>query len=732
MVKHCYSTPLIAYKVALGWLKCWILACLFISPVFSQHSPEKDSLLQLLQTLPNDVQKVHVLNKLCYLCRTNDSKNALKYGQRALILAQKLGFLDGQGFAHHWQGLIYRDLGDYDKAVKFQKEARGIWSKLKDSINLAKVAREIGVVYRRKGEFAKALDYLLNSLKLLEDLKDKRGESNVAASIGVLYNKQHNYDKALVFHNRALALHQELGAKPSISIDFNNLGNVYVDKKDYDHALYFYNKSQKIKEELQDSLGIATTLGNIGYVYSARGDAKRALTFYEQSLNIYNSKGAKRYQTFVLQYIAEAYRALDEYDKAIVSAKKGLGIAQKIGAKYRVMEITLALSEIYEDAQKYKNALFHFQKYKKYRDSIFNEKKSKQIADMATKYETEKKEQKILFFKKEDEKNKALIHQRNNLIAAITLGALLLILLAMVLYQSNQRKQRTNQVLLFQKQEIEVKTEEILAQRDMLEQQHKDIRDSINYARKIQTAILPLPEEISAAIPEHFIFYQPRDIVSGDFYWFASVKNEQTGKEKYIISASDCTGHGVPGAFMSMIGNDLLNDLVKARQITQPDIILNKLHKGVRRALHQESSENTDGMDISLCVIDPIEKTIEYAGANSALVYVKEGERTRIAPDKTSIGGDMHASQEGFTAHTISYADAPVMCYLYTDGYRDQFGGERGKKFLRSRMQELIFYISGLSMQEQRRQVENTINDWMQAGGFEQMDDMLVIGFNLS
>lgn len=183
---------------------------------------------------------------------------------------------------------------------------------------------------------------------------------------------------------------------------------------------------------------------------------------------------------------------------------------------------------------------------------------------------------------------------------------------------------------------------------------------------------------------------------------------------------------------MSMIGNDLLNDIVKARQITQPDVILNHLHKGVRKALHQETGENTDGMDISLCVIDPTEKKVSYAGANSALVYVKNGERTRIAPEQTSIGGDMSKHQQGFVAHTISYADAPLTCYLYTDGYRDQFGGERGKKFMRSRFQELIFYISQMTMQDQRRQVEATINDWMAQGGLEQMDDMLVLGFRLS
>ena len=681
--------------------------------------------------LPDDTNKVNVLNKLCFLCAKNDSKNAIDYGEKALNLSQKLAFKKGIALSYYAQGYAYRLMGKYKKAISFQVNAQTKLKKLNDSINLAQTFRELGVIHRRKGNFLKSIDYFLTSLKLFETLKYKRGESDVAASIGLLYSRQRNFNKSLEFHNKALNLHQTLNSKPSIAMDYNNLGDVYAGKKEYGKALGFYEKSQKIKKELNDTRGIAIVLSNIGYTYIKQNKFKSAIEFCKKSLKLRDELGLRKSKMFPLLYLAEAHAALKEFDKAIFYGTQALNIAKGIGAKFRAMEMSEKLSIIYKESGDYKNALDLFQKHKAYADSVFNEKKTKKIAEVEAKYKTEKQAQEITFFKKEDENNKTLLRQRTNLVVAITFGALLLIILAMVLYQSNQRKQHTNQVLVLQKQEIEVKTEEILAQRDMLEQQHKDIRDSINYARKIQTAILPLPEEISAAIPEHFIFYKPRDIVSGDFYWFAAVRNEETGNTKYVISASDCTGHGVPGAFMSMIGNDLLNDLVKARQITQPDVILNKLHKGVRKALHQEISENTDGMDISLCVIDPTEKTISYAGANSALVYVKEGERTRLAPDQTSIGGDMPSFQKGFAAHTISYADAPIMCYLYTDGYRDQFGGERGKKFLRSRLQELIFYISQLSMQEQRRQVEETMHTWMTEGGFEQMDDMLVMGFKL-
>lgn len=725
MVKHCYSLPLIINKGAFWVLKYCLFVCLLSSPALSQRPTEKDSLLQILQHLPDDTIKVNILNKLCKLCYANDSKGAIEYGKQAALLAHKLDYLSGIAAAEALQGKVLRVLGQYDEALEKQRNAIRHWTQLSDSLNLAESLRELGINYRRKGDYPKSLDYFIQALRLYESLNYPNGIASTASSMGVIYYRLKNYDVSRDYFLKALKLHEKLNAKDNMAIAFNSLGNVYSDLGDYEKSLSYYKKYKKIKHELKDQRSVAIALSNIGFVYAQQNKHYLAIDHYQKSLRLRDSLGREKSKLYPLQYLAESYVALKEYDKAYKYSLKALDIANEIGEKQQVVTITKSIARIYEEAGNYQQALNYYQQYKALDDSLFSENKAKQVADIATKYETEKKEQEILLLKTQAEKKKTLIQ-------AITLGALLLVMLAIVLYQSNQRKQQTNQVLLLQKQEIEVKTEEILAQRDMLEQQHKDIRDSINYARKIQTAILPLPEEISAAIPEHFIFYQPRDIVSGDFYWFATVKNEETGRSKYVISASDCTGHGVPGAFMSMIGNDLLNDLVKARQITQPDIILNKLHKGVRKALHQESSENTDGMDISLCVIDPIEKTIEYAGANSALVYVKEGERTRIAPDQTSVGGDMPISQEGFMAHTISYVDAPVMCYLYTDGYRDQFGGERGKKFLRSRMQELIFYISELSMQEQRRQIEETINDWMKAGGFEQMDDMLVIGFKLS
>ena len=690
--------------------------------ITAQRPSEKDSLLNVLKTLPDDTNKVNVLNKMCYLCNANDSENAFKYGKQALSLSRNLDFKKGIATANYNLGLVSRISGKYDDAIKYQEISKQKWIDLKDYTQVAHTDREMGITYRQKGEFPEALKKFFNALKMYEKLDEKHGQGLLSASIGILYYRQKDYEKSLEYSQKALKIHQDVQDWKRAAIDYNNLGNVYADLKDYQKALLYYREYKKIKEKLKDERGIANALTNIGFVFGKQEKYKLAISYHEHALDIYIKINLKRYQAYPLQYLAEAYAALKNFDKASYYNEKALKIVEQIGAKHRAMEISASLSGIYQESGNYQDALKYYQKHKNFADSIFNEKKSEQIAEMQTKYDTEKKEQENRILKLE-------VTERNNLIAGTTIGGGLLLILAVVLYRSNRRKQKTNKVLLAQKQEIEIQTEEIMAQRDMLEQQHKDIRDSINYARKIQTAILPLKEEISAALPEHFLFYQPRDIVSGDFYWFAKIEEETP---KYVIAISDCTGHGVPGAFMSMIGNDLLNDIVKARHILEPNVILDLLHIGVRKALHQETGENSDGMDIALCVIDPQQKTVSYAGANSPLVYVKEGELTRIAPNKTSIGGSKTKFDKGFQAHTIVYQDAPVMCYLYSDGYRDQFGGEKGKKFMRPRFLELVFYISQLSMQEQRRQIEDTITEWMKQGGYDQMDDMLVMGFRLS
>ncbi len=280
-----------------------------------------------------------------------------------------------------------------------------------------------------------------------------------------------------------------------------------------------------------------------------------------------------------------------------------------------------------------------------------------------------------------------------------------------------------------------------------LHQKNKRIVDSISYAQRIQEAMLPSLKTIQEALPESFVFFKPRDIVSGDFYWFTQLEPKPIYEEvtadadeirsefkgfqssKTFIAAIDCTGHGVPGAFMSMIGNDLLDSIVIEQNITQPDEILNRMHQGIRTVMKQKKSENSDGMDIALCVIDFENNYLEYAGSFNPLVVIQEGEMQVIKADKKLVGvWYQEGEQRAYTKHRISL-DKPTTIYIHSDGFVDQLGGTKKKKFLSKRLHRLLYEIHRRPMFEQKLILDNRLREWIGEGA--QTDDVLLIGFHL-
>ncbi len=278
--------------------------------------------------------------------------------------------------------------------------------------------------------------------------------------------------------------------------------------------------------------------------------------------------------------------------------------------------------------------------------------------------------------------------------------------------------------------ELSQRNEEIEAQNEQLrdlnyafQKQNEHISSSLNYAKRIQHVMLPDRTKIAQAFSESFILFRPRDVVSGDFYWMVE------SETKTLIAAVDCTGHGVPGSFMSMLGNSILSEIVTVRGIDSPELILDLLHLGVRQTLKQDTTQNRDGMDLALCAVTPSKKLIEFSGAKNPLIYVKNGELQTIKGDKMPIGGRQRENERKFTKHEISYQDAPIVIYLFSDGYQDQFGGEQGRKFMIKRFRKLLLDLHTQSFPVQKRHLEDTFDKWR--NGTRQIDDVLVIGLKL-
>lgn len=287
--------------------------------------------------------------------------------------------------------------------------------------------------------------------------------------------------------------------------------------------------------------------------------------------------------------------------------------------------------------------------------------------------------------------------------------------------QANKKLQQLNATL---EEKVEERTLDLKKEKELVETQNKEIRESINYAKRIQASILPEQQKIKHYFPDSFIYYAPKDIVSGDFYWFSA------RKDRAILAVVDCTGHGVPGAFMSIIGYTQLNEIVSDQKIFDPGVILRELDKRVRIALNQNKAterNSKDGMELGILSVNFEHKKVEYAGAMRPLFYVKQGELNQVKGDKFSIGGISRHKKE-FTTHRIPYESGDCF-YLFSDGYPDQFGGPRGKKFMSKNVANMIEQIAHLPMLEQANIVKNALAEWMQ--NEEQVDDILISGIRL-
>jgi len=291
----------------------------------------------------------------------------------------------------------------------------------------------------------------------------------------------------------------------------------------------------------------------------------------------------------------------------------------------------------------------------------------------------------------------------------------LMLVIAFILFRSFKNKKQSNEIILAQKNEAEL-------QKKVIEEKHHEMTSSINYAKRIQNALLVNEEHWNNV--NHFILFQPKDVVSGDFYWAF-----QSGEE-FIWCAADCTGHGVPGAFMSMLGISFLNEIVVERNVKDTSLILDHLRSKIIQSLEQGHSDfqQKDGMDISLCRWNKLHNEIEFSGANNPLCIVRNGTCIEFTPDKMPVGS-YSGNEKPFTAQKFKL-EKDDMIYVFSDGYADQFGGEKGKKYKISSMKKKLIEISRLEPGQQKSELEQEFNAWK--GNFEQLDDICVIGVKVN
>jgi len=577
-------------------------------------------------------------------------------------------------------------------------------------------------------------------LKAVESLNKETNKSEISgyySKVAYLYWENEEHNSAVEYFLKVLDLNIQIGNKNAIGIIYRNIGLIYTETEEYNKAIEYYNKSYDFNKETKNTRGQAEDLINISQANTELNSLDEAIKFAELSLGIYtelnNVKGLRKcYGT-----LAEIYEKKGDTEKSFDYFNL-----------YSTVEKHIQKEVIKEKEKETKEQI---DKIKHESDVTIKEKEEQVVLlDSSLKFEIKEgmlKDETITKLNITTKRDQIIKGEQARKLkkAAEVRNYLLLVLLSILivsffLYRGYIIKKRTNAQLASQNAEI-------LRQQEVIAEKNLSIERSIGYAKRIQKALLPQQEGFQNYFNDSFIYFKPRDVVSGDFYWFSDTNlrtlmkmpdekdskdqgNQNNKSNDVIVAAIDCTGHGVPGAFMSMIGYNLINEIV-SRGINRADKILNVLHRGVRNALKQDVTENRDGMDLSLCVIRKKKKIVEFAGAKNPIIYIQDGKLVEIKGDRYQIGGlQRHESERKFTLRQVK-VDKPTYFYIFSDGYEDQIGGEKGKKFMPKQFRKLLLEIYQLPNEEKIRILDARLQEWI-GDDFPQVDDILIMGFALT
>ncbi len=616
---------------------------------------------------------------------------------------------------------------DPDAAIDFCERARKLSEKIKYKNGKAESYAWLGYLYYNQGEIQKALDYEYRGLKIREELGNKEGIATSYNNIGYIYQNQGDYQNALKHYELSLNIRIEIDSKYGIAESYNNIGAIYGRMGSHDKALEYYFLSLDIQEEIGDSAGIAISLVNIGNFYYRQGDPDctssdstvclqrgelKALEYFEKSLKMQSDIGDKRTISTIYMNTGSIYLKQGKIDLAYDFAIKSMDLAEEIGFPNAIRGASFLLYQIYKEKRQFDKALEMYETHILMRDSITNDANQKAAIQTQLQFEYDKKaaadsvrvveQQKVSDAKFREEKTK-----RNALFG----GLILVLIFAGLIFNRFKITKKQNHVIAHQK--------------ELVEEKQKEILDSITYAKRLQEAILPSRQALVENLKDGFVLFKPKDVVSGDFYWL----------EKYddvvFFAAADCTGHGVPGAMVSVVCSNALSKALVEEGNTETGKLLDRTRLLVTDVFARSGENVNDGMDISICAIqfdaDPESGAIlHWSGANNPLWLIREEELIEYKPDKQPVGRYAHGNP--FTTHRVELKRNDLI-YISTDGYQDQFGGEKGKKIKAANLKEILLRGSQKSMNEQKENIEMYFEKWK--GALEQVDDVCIIGVRI-
>lgn len=645
---------------------------------FSQHKIYTQSQIDSLKSVIENMSDKDT-NKIILSMILGDAliekKEGSEYYNQAMSVSLRTGWMYHKNEIHADIARYYYVRGEYEQAMEYATKSLREAENEKDIKGIIKAKNVIGLAYKDKNNLDASINTFYEAIRLSQSTKDKFLLEDIFMNIGLTFNKLSKTDSALHYQRLSLGIHQSKKKELQVAKNYNYIGQIYVQMNQKDSAEIYFQKAKDIAQKLE---------------------ANNIL------INVYNG-------------LADLETHAKRYKEAIKLRELALKMAEKDSLKNEMLICYQGLANNHTSLNEVQKAFYYMKKENSLRQRMLLDKQS----DVVAKYELEKREADIALLKKQRLFQRTLF---------ITLGIILIfiIVFAVYFYKNNLKRQKANKLLQeknteieLQKQQILEQTEELRAMNEQLEEKSNEILASIRYGKRIQSAILPYGERIAKSVSDFFVLYIGRDELSGDFYWFADKG------DAVVIAGIDCTGHGIPGALISMIGDAILNAIVHEREIYEPKDILYHLNNQVCTSLQQENDDIKDGMDAVICTWYPKEKKLLFAGAMNPLYYVNSEGLHEIKADKHAVGGEKN---KVFTQHTI-YIYEPTTLYLTSDGYADQFGGPENKKLGRKRMKELFTQIKDMPMYSQYNVLRSTFETWK--GYEEQVDDILIFGVKI-
>jgi tetratricopeptide (TPR) repeat protein len=624
---------------------------------------------------------------------------------------------------YNQQGIIHYLKSEYPDAIKNYRISLSAKESSGDTAGIAMSYNNIAVAFQYMGNVDEAIQNHFKAYKLRSIIEDAYGRSMSLNNIGLLYKDQKLYDKAMDYFENSLRIADSIKNDYLQSAIWNNIGSIHASQENYDEALKWFKKSLKNDSLSKNTGGYILTLSNIGQLLEGQNKLDEAEAYLLRAIKLSEENN-------FIKGLAMAYRNYQavenkrgNYQKGIAMGEKSLKYFVEINELFSQKTVLENLADMNFKTGNYKKAYEWQREFMKIKDSISSIDKKEALLQNSMKFDFEQEQFKdsVLHAKREKELVLRDKLNENQLKSEKQFRYLLIIISGLLLIFG---------IMMFNRFKVTRKQKQVIeAQKLIVEEKNREVHDSLKYAKRIQEAILPSIKSMNESLKNGFVLYLPKEVVAGDFYWMEHHNN------KVYFAVADCTGHGVPGAMMSVVCSNALSKALIEENKTDTGNLLDKTREIVIEKLMRSGEEVNDGMDISICRMDfsdPLSVKLQWSGANNPLYIIRKNSHDAVynlielSPDKQPIG--KYSTSHPFTAQNINLSEGDTL-YLFSDGYSDQFGGEKGKKYKASRLKELLLSIQSEKMESQKNILLHEFDKWKR--DLEQIDDVTIIGIRI-